>query len=431
MMRIRLAALIWLGSTAAGCTTHADPHPALQLGAAGSRSGLDAGAAGATQPARNDAGSSAGAAAKAGAAVSGRSGSVGGAGAGGSSDDGDASAADSGEPASRRSGFVFSPYKDTSIDLNWNTNVITTKVSGEALAITSDFAQNHGHAMTVAFATGECGSETWGGVAGATLAASNLPALETAGVQYIVSTGGAAGTFTCGSDAGMNAFLERWDSPGLIGVDFDIEAGQSQAVILDLIARAKAAHVNHPGLRFSLTLATLATSEAGASSARSLGSAAQDSLNSYGVQTLNAVKTVLGFSGESSTWPSYLTVNLMTMDYGAAGAGICVVSGSSCQMGQSTIQAAYNLHDHWGVPYANIELTPMIGGNDVSSEQFTLDDVDTISRFALSSGLAGLHYWSYDRDRDCPSGSAAPTCNSLGTAGTYGFLKRFLSALPD
>jgi chitinase len=100
-------------------------------------------------------------------------------------------------------------------------------------------------------------------------------------------------------------------------------------------------------------------------------------------------------------------------------------------MGQSAIQAAYNLHDHWGVPYTNIELTPMIGGNDVSSEQFTLDDVDTISRFARSSGLAGLHYWSYDRDRDCPNGSASPTCNSLGTAGAYGFLKHFLSALPD
>jgi hypothetical protein len=97
-------------------------------------------------------------------------------------------------------------------------------------------------------------------------------------------------------------------------------------------------------------------------------------------------------------------------------------------MGQSAIQAAYNLHDRWGVPYANVELTPMIGGNDVESEQFTLADVDTMASFALGRGLAGVHYWSFDRDTDCATGAASATCNSLGVggAGALGFLKRFL-----
>jgi hypothetical protein len=129
-------------------------------------------------------------------------------------------------------------------------------------------------------------------------------------------------------------------------------------------------------------------------------------------------------------WPSYLTVNLMTMDYGAAGVGVCVVAGGACDMGQSAIQAAYNLHDRWSVPYVNIELTPMIGGNDVSSEHFTLADVDTIAAFASAHGLAGLHYWSYDRDVDCEPGPASSTCNSLGGAGAYGFLKRFVAKAP-
>jgi hypothetical protein len=111
-----------------------------------------------------------------------------------------------------------------------------------------------------------------------------------------------------------------------------------------------------------------------------------------------AVARIIGTS-----WPSYLTVNLMTMDYGAPGPGVCVVAGGVCDMGQSAIQAAYNLHDKWGVPYANIELTPMIGGNDVSSEHFELTDADTIVTFAVSHGLAGIHYWSYDRDTDCPA----------------------------
>ncbi len=182
-------------------------------------------------------------------------------------------------------------------------------------------------------------------------------------MKYILSTGGAAGSFTCGTDAGMSTFIERWACSGLIGVDFDIEAGQSQAVIGALVQRIKTAHGTYPSLRFSLTLATLANNN-GASTAQSLGSGAPDSFNVYGDGSLAAVQSTFGFNGSASSWPSYLTVDLMTMDYGSPSDGVCVVSGGACQMGQSALQAAYNLHDHWGVPFANIELTPMIGGND-------------------------------------------------------------------
>lgn len=336
-------------------------------------------------------------------------------------------AADGGKPTD--STFLFSPYKDTTIDLNWNTNVITTKVSGTATSLASDLSRSGGQAITLAFATGECGSENWGGLAGEMLAKANLSALQDAGLRYMISTGGAAGTFTCGSDAGMKTFIERWRSPGLIGVDFDIEAGQSASDISALIKRIEAAHAGYPMLRFSLTLATLAASKDGVDSARSLGAEAQNSLNAIGNQTLDAVRNVLGFDGNPDKWPTYLTVNLMTMDYGAPGAGVCVVRNGACQMGQSALQAAFNLHDHAGVPMSAIELTPMIARNDVSSEAFTLDDVDTVVSFARAQGLAGLHYWSYDRDRDCTSDSASPTCNSLGQTGTRGYLKRFLDAL--
>jgi hypothetical protein len=117
----------------------------------------------------------------------------------------------------------------------------------------------------------------------------------------------------------------------------------------------------------------------------------------------------------------------MTMDYGGTSPGVCVTANGLCDMGQSAIQAAYNLHDRLGVPYKFIELTPMIGGNDVQNEHFTLADVDTMTAFAIGSELAGVHYWSYDRDTDCPMGSASPTCNSLGNAGTHGFLQRFIA----
>ena len=96
-------------------------------------------------------------------------------------------------------------------------------------------------------------------------------------------------------------------------------------------------------------------------------------------------------------------------------------------MGQSALQAAYNLHDHWGVAWSNIELTPMIGGNDVQDEHFTLGDTDEVSAFASARQLAGVHYWSYDRDVDCAKGAASPTCNSLGGVGPHGFMRRFLA----
>jgi hypothetical protein len=140
-----------------------------------------------------------------------------------------------------------------------------------------------------------------------------------------------------------------------------------------------------------------------------------------------AVKSVLGFDGTAGTWPSYLVVNLMTMDYGAASPSVCVVQQGKCQMGQSAIQAAHDLHDFWHVPYSAIELTPMIGTNDVAEEPFLLEDVDTMATFALSQKLAGIHYWSFDRDRDCAGGYADSTCNTMGSgyAGTLGYLGRF------
>jgi hypothetical protein len=320
---------------------------------------------------------------------------------------------------------VFSPYKDTSINMNWNTNVISTSVSGTMTPLASSMSSSGARTITLAFATGECGTENWGGVQGAAMAQANVPLLSN--IDYILSTGGAAGSFTCGSDAGFNAFVDRWVSPHLIGIDFDIEAGQSQAVIGALIDRIRAAHTRYPGLRFSLTLATLANNNGG-STAQSLGANVQDSFNVYGDETLQAVKSTFGFDGTAATWPSYVTVNLMTMDYGSPSPGVCVVAGGVCDMGQSAIQAAYNLHDKWGVPYSNIELTPMIGGNDVQSEQFTLANADTITAFAIAQQLAGIHYWSYDRDTDCPPGSASPICNSLGAAGILGFLHRFQTA---
>jgi chitinase len=322
--------------------------------------------------------------------------------------------------------LVFSSYKDTSISMNFNTNVISTKITGSLTPLATELPAAGGKTVSLAFATGECGSENWGGTPGATFASTNVPLFTKAGLKYIVSTGGADGVFTCGTDAGMEAFIGEWASSDLIGIDFDIEAGQTPAIINALVQRIHAAHQAHPGLRFSLTLATLAASQSSSTTAHSLGASAPDSFNVFGDNAMSAVKSILGFNGSASTWPSFVTVNLMTMDYGSASPSICVVSNGACEMGQSAIQAAFNLRDKFGVPLTNIEITPMIGGNDNQAELFTLSDADTVAAFAIANKLAGVHYWSYDRDIDCAPGPASATCNTIGNAGTHGYLDRFL-----
>jgi chitinase len=307
-------------------------------------------------------------------------------------------------------GFVFGPYKDALINMNFNTNVISTMVTGTRTPIANAMTAVGEDTITLSFATGQCGTENWGGVPGPAMASANVPLLTSAGIKYILSTGGAAGSFRCDSDSGFATFINRWVSPNLIGIDFDIETGQSPTDILNLVRRIPAAHARHPGLRFSLTIATLANTEPG------------ESLNPTGVATVQAVKSVF------STLPSYVTINLMTMNYGAPSPFVCVVRNGACDMGQSAIQAVRNLSTRHGIAFGNIEITPMIGGNDVQSNVFRLPDVDTVGAFARQSRIAGVHYWSYDRDVDCPPGSASPICNSLGGVGPHGFLRRFQGA---
>ncbi len=114
------------------------------------------------------------------------------------------------------------------------------------------------------------------------------------------------------------------------------------------------------------------------------------------------------------------TINLMVMDYGNTLASNCTIVGNSCDMAQSAIAAAENLHSFYGTPYANIELTPMIGGNDTQSEVFTLPNVATVAAYAAQKGLAGIHFWSFDRDtiarRDRLPRSATATVRPGGWA---------------
>ena len=58
------------------------------------------------------------------------------------------------------SGFIFSPYKDVTVDANWNTGEQQTSVTGTEEAVTAAMTNS---TLTWAFATGTCGSGDLGG----------------------------------------------------------------------------------------------------------------------------------------------------------------------------------------------------------------------------------------------------------------------------
>ncbi|TCV94820.1 carbohydrate binding protein [Luteibacter rhizovicinus] len=313
--------------------------------------------------------------------------------------------------------LLFSPYKDVTINLNWNTNLMQTAASGTVLPLVgsgsfySTVQPNLG-AVTLAFASGECGSENWGGLPAASFAGANIPALNNAGLNYIVSTGGQAGLFTCSTTAGMAKFLSTYNTSHMVGIDFDIEGGQTPAQLTSLVSMVAYAQTLYPNLRYSFTLATLAASDG-----------SYGGLNSTGDAVIKAIK--------AKGLTNYV-INLMVMDYGSgASSSICVVANGQCDMGQSAIQAAKNLQHTYGIPLTQIELTPMIGVNDASSEIFTPANVDTMTAYAVANKLAGIHYWSLDRDTPCSSNqtTASPTCNSVSGSTPVQYTKRFLHDL--
>jgi hypothetical protein len=266
-------------------------------------------------------------------------------------------------------------------------------------------------AISLAFATGACGSENWAGISASGFIAANISALSSAGLNYVVSTGGQAGTFTCPSASAFESFIASYYTPQMVGVDFDIEGGQTQADIQQLVADAAAAQSEYPSLRFSFTLATLAASDG-----------SYGGVNSLGAEVVQAIQA-------SSPAINHYTVNLMVMDYGGTSTANCVVVNGACEMGQSAIQAVENLEYTYGIPASHIELTPMIGQNDTQGEITTLADVDTITHYATANGLAGLHFWSLDRDTPCAAGSASSTCNSYPSVGVLGYTNEFLNDL--
>ena len=283
------------------------------------------------------------------------------------------------------SSLIFSPYKDITVDANWNTGAQQTTASGASEPVTQAMPNK---TLTWAFATGDCTSENWAGITPA-LEASNVQAFVSAGKDYIISTGGQAGSFTCGSAAGLAAFINRYNSANMLGVDFDIESGQSSATINSLVSAVKGVQGQFPNMRFSFTVASFGAAGLG-----------QGILNSTGQAVMNAIQS----TGLGGHW----TINPMAFDYGSPNPSFCTVVNGTCEMAQSAIGAMESINQGWGTPYSNIEVTLEVPTDD-GGAPFTMGDVTTLCNWVRSNGVAGVHFWSLDRDTGLTYTKAIPS----------------------
>jgi hypothetical protein len=163
----------------------------------------------------------------------------------------------------------------------------------------------------------------------------------------------------------------------------------------------------HPNLRFSFTLAAIASTQSG-----------QASLNPHGQSVMRII--------QRAGLKNYF-VNLMVMNFGSAQPSNCVVNAEQCDMSASAIQAVRNFAKQYNVPLQRIEITPMIGMNDVRANVFTLADAQALASFSRSSRLGGLHFWSLNRDGPCDKQyeGAASTCSSLAGLRKLDFTNAF------
>ncbi len=302
-------------------------------------------------------------------------------------------------PTPAPTSHFFAPYADMS--LTTDENIVAIQQQSGFKAVTLAFLD----------ATNGC-SVGWGGLGG-TLPADSLPngttiqsivqALQSAGVQVILSFGGANGqepALQCTSASQLQALYQgAIDRYGVKMLDFDIEGGavsnQASITLRDqALVGLKAAN---PNLVISYTLPVLPTG-----------------LVSTGVNILNSAKAD-GLALD--------VVNVMAMDYGSG-------SDNGSAMGTDAIDAAEATETQLqaaGLTATTIGITPMIGVNDTNTEVFSLDDAQTLLNFASSSNyVSRLAMWSLARDNGgCAAQDyASPTCSGLSQSD-YQFTSSF------
>jgi hypothetical protein len=126
----------------------------------------------------------------------------------------------------------------------------------------------------------------------------------------------------------------------------------------------------------------------------------------------------------------------MAMDFGAVSTPAqplsrAVIQASTtlhAQVRAAFVQAGQRLDD--GHAWAKVGIIPMIGQNNVASEQFTLADAVVVNQFARAQGVGQLSMWSLNRDSTCgPPLPTAPPVVQTSCSGIDQGTERFANLL--
>lgn len=283
-------------------------------------------------------------------------------------------------------GPIFIPYSDLTLNTHWDSNY--QAMEPQDLALLSKLTGTKNYRLAFITDAGSC-VPAWG--AQTNFAVSQAwgkhltDKLKKDNITFDISLGGASGndlSSFCNPDQLVNAYQQIINTYGPNGLDFDIE--NNSADVLKIMNALKKIQTDDPDLHLSFTLPVL-----------------PEGLIASGEDIIQKAKAAnLQFS-----------VNIMAMDYGPAYSG---------DMGQYAISAANHLANFLQNLYPEknskeiwqmIEVTPMIGVNDVNTEQFTLKDVDVLKNYANSVGIRALSMWSVSRDNPCADQWASPICS--------------------
>src|SRR3990167_284862 len=288
--------------------------------------------------------------------------------------------------ASQASASYFSPYADLTINTHWDAQY--QDMEPMDLAAISQLTGINSYHLAFITDSGSC-YPAWGGQSSYSVQnswGSHLTdKMRARSIHYMISFGGANCndiSMACSESQLVSTFEQILKVYQPQGLDFDIE--NSSTDVTKLLSALKQIQQSHPDLKISFTLPVL-----------------PEGLVAEGQKVVNQAKA----SG------LHYSINIMAMDYGPA---------YDSDMGQYAIQAATNLFaflkklyptqsdsDLWRM----IEVTPMIGVNDVTVEQFTLANVDTLRHFAQQNNLGSLSMWSITRDNPCADKWASPICS--------------------
>ncbi|MGY3803957.1 chitinase [Pigmentibacter ruber] len=303
----------------------------------------------------------------------------------------------------------FSPYNDVTVNAVWSD--WQNYPQGRPADLLPISQQTKTNAYTLAFiqAVGNNCKAAWAGTEALSVESKwgiyLTNQLQTNSIKYFISLGGASGTDLSVSCPTINALTKQYEDiistykPN--GLDFDLEGAflANRSALTKLLAAVKQIQTTHPEVFISFTLPTM-----------------PDGLTIDGQWLLKLA---------TSTNIKY-KVNIMTMDYGYSFnqnmANYAIQAANSLFLFLQTVYPKLNTSQIWNL----IELTPMIGLNDVRSENFTLIDAYNLTIFAKQNNLGGLHMWSVSRDKPCSVNYVSINCSSLNNQkSNYEYMKIF------